>query len=98
MFELRLNLVVQLRSHSDLAPSAVGTRAITYLTSHVRAFGKWFRKMQQSSISRFVLLPGCSALIMYYWGKVVEANRTPELIGGMLISEGYSQHADSFSW
>jgi importin-11 len=94
MFDLRLNVVAHSRSHNDIGVSAPGTRAIAYLDCHVRAFGKLFRKMQQSSTSRFVLLPGCSTLIMYYWGKVVEANRAPEYLSGMSPFNRYTQRVE----
>jgi len=48
-------------------------RSIDQLTRHVRLFGKFFRRIQQLCVARFVALPMCSDVVLYYWGKVVQA-------------------------
>ena len=52
-------------------------RTITVLTRHIRLFGKFFRRMQQLSHERFVLLPMSGDLIMFYWTQVVESTNYP---------------------
>jgi hypothetical protein len=52
-------------------------RTITVLTRHIRLFGKFFRRMQQLSHERFVLLPTSGDLIMFYWSQVVESTNYP---------------------
>ncbi|RDB22808.1 Importin-11 [Hypsizygus marmoreus] len=75
--ELRTNIVMSLGQRLD--PQS--HRSIDMLTRHVRVFGKFFRRLQQLGQSRFVALPMCSELIMFYWSKVVEATSGPsELI------------------
>ncbi|KZT71615.1 ARM repeat-containing protein [Daedalea quercina L-15889] len=69
--ELRVNLMLALQT----APTnQIGIRSVDTLTRHVRLFGKLFRRMQQLSTSRFVTLPLCSDLVLYYWSKVVQAS------------------------
>ena len=53
-------------------------RTISILTRHIRLFGKFFRRMQQLSHERFVLLPMSGDLIMFYWTQVVESTNYPE--------------------
>ncbi|KAK0230961.1 armadillo-type protein [Armillaria fumosa] len=43
------------------------------LTTHIRHIGKFFRRLSQLSHSRFVELPMCGDLIMFYWSLVVQA-------------------------
>jgi hypothetical protein len=82
LIELRTNLVLALRS-SPAGVTSIARRSLNQLTSHVRLFGKFFRKLQQLSPPRFVALPMCNELVMYYWGNVVQAtNGPPELIAG----------------
>ncbi|KAG6830842.1 hypothetical protein H0H92_014494 [Tricholoma furcatifolium] len=58
-------------------------RSIDILTRHVRVFGKFFRRLQQLSPARFVALPTCSDLILYYWSQVVRATgEAPSLVSG----------------
>ena len=60
-------------------------RSLTVLGRHIRAFGKLFRRLQQLSIVKFVNLPGCSELVLYYWSKVVQATESPPgYIAGMI--------------
>lgn len=87
MLDLRINLGMAFRNGSVQTRDPSGDRCMSYLTRHVRTFGKVFRKLQLPSIPRFVTLPGAGNLIMYYWNKIVEANSgSPELIGGMYLS------------
>ena len=53
-------------------------RVISVLTRHIRLFGKFFRRIQQLSHERFVLLPTSGDLIMFYWTQVVESTTYPE--------------------
>lgn len=73
--ELRINLVLALQSATT---DVVGQRSIDILTRHVRLFGKLFRQMQQKHASRFVSLPLCGDLVLYYWSKVVQASSAPQ--------------------
>ncbi|KAK0206374.1 armadillo-type protein [Desarmillaria ectypa] len=43
------------------------------LTTHIRHIGKFFRRLSQLSHARFVELPMCGDLIMFYWSLVVQA-------------------------
>lgn len=80
--ELRINLVLSLRS-SQAPTSAAAARSIDQLTRHIRLLGKFFRRLQQLDVRRFVALPLCTDLIMYYWSKVVQATSgPPELVAG----------------
>ncbi|KAI0755466.1 ARM repeat-containing protein [Irpex lacteus] len=74
--ELRTNLVSALRS-SPIPPNSPAESSIRTLTRHVRLFGKFFRRLQQLDVQRFVALPGCGELILYYWSKVVQATGSP---------------------
>lgn len=47
--------------------------SIERLTRHIRAFGKFFRRLQQLDPAKFVELPACNDMVLYYWSKVVEA-------------------------
>jgi hypothetical protein len=73
---LRIDLVIALRSSNGL-PDQVARRSIDQLTRHVRLFGKFFRRLQQINVARFVALPMCDDLILYYWSKVVQATSGP---------------------
>jgi hypothetical protein len=80
--EMRINLVLALRS-SGTAINAVMSRSVDQLTRHVRLFGKCFRRFQQLGAQRFINLPFCNELVLYYWSKVVQAASGPsELIIG----------------
>ncbi|EPT02714.1 hypothetical protein FOMPIDRAFT_1159700 [Fomitopsis schrenkii] len=72
--ELRINLMFALQSTPT---SQIGTRSVDILTRHVRLFGKLFRRMQELSHPKFVALPLCSDLVLYYWSKVVQASSAP---------------------
>ncbi|KZT19271.1 ARM repeat-containing protein [Neolentinus lepideus HHB14362 ss-1] len=74
--ELRINLLVALGpARTSMDP--MGQRTIDQLDRHVRLFGKLFRRFQQLDVKRFILLPGCSELVFYYWSKVVQATDSP---------------------
>lgn len=80
--DLRVNLIKSIRA-SGTAPDASTRRSIDLLSRRVRIIGKFFRRLQQISVVRFVALPMCSDVVMYYWDKVVEAtNAPPEMISG----------------
>jgi hypothetical protein len=66
-------------------------RTITVLTKHVRLFGKFFRRMQQLSHERFVLLPMSGDLIMFYWTQVVESTNYP---GSFVSGTSSALHVD----
>jgi hypothetical protein len=80
--ELRMSLV------SALSPATLNSPvepSINILTRHIRLLGKFFRRLQQLDVQRFVALPGCSDLVMYYWSKVVQATDGPsEYIKGFI--------------
>ena len=80
--EMRFNLVSAL----GIAPvDAVAQRSLDLLTRHVRVFGKLFRRIQRDYLSKFVTLPMCGDLVMYYWSKVVQATSgPPDQIAGMV--------------
>ncbi|KAI0347520.1 ARM repeat-containing protein [Trametopsis cervina] len=73
--ELRINLILATPS-STLSITSAETSLAT-LTRHIRLFGKFFRRLQQLDVQRFVALPGCNDLILYYWSKVVQATSGP---------------------
>lgn len=80
--ELRINLLIALQS-TPSSSSLVTQRSIDFLTRHIRLFGKFFRRLQQLAVNRFVALPLCSDLVLYYWSKVVQATNGPsEYIAG----------------
>ncbi|PCH41237.1 ARM repeat-containing protein [Wolfiporia cocos MD-104 SS10] len=74
--ELRINLVLALQQQLATL-DAVGQRTLDMLTRHVRLFGKFFRRVQHLSVTKFVKLPLCSELVLYYWNKVVQASEMP---------------------
>jgi hypothetical protein len=82
--EIRINLIKIIRV-SNVAPDATARRSIDQLSRHVRVLGKFFRRLQQLNVVRFVELPMCSNVVLYYWDKVVEATNAPrEMISGTL--------------
>lgn len=66
-------------------------RTVTVLTRHIRLFGKFFRRMQQLSHERFVLLPTSEDLIMFYWSQVVESTNYP---GSFVAGTSAMMHVD----
>ncbi|KAL0949404.1 hypothetical protein HGRIS_009466 [Hohenbuehelia grisea] len=64
-----------------LASEASLQRSMDILTRLVRAHGKFFRRLQQLQNARFVQLPMCADMIMFYWSQVVEStNASPASI------------------
>ncbi|KAG6911227.1 hypothetical protein DXG01_003094 [Tephrocybe rancida] len=69
---LRTDLIVGLiQANANTDPQV--QRFIDIFTRHIRVFGKFFRRLQQLSAARFVTLPMCSDLILFYWSQVVKA-------------------------
>ena len=66
------------------APDPIALRSLNLIYKSVSTFGKFFRRLQQIDVARFVELPLCDDLVLYYWEKVVQANASAELIEGML--------------
>jgi len=66
------------------ASDPITTLSIDRLTRHIRVFGKFFRRLQQLDAAKFVELPGCNDMVLYYWSKVVEAtdHRSEDMIQG----------------
>lgn len=61
--------------------------SIDKLTRHIRVFGKFFRRIQQLSPKKFILLPECTDLILFYWDQVKQATGAPpNFIEGMFPS------------
>jgi hypothetical protein len=80
--ELRINLIKNIRT-LGVTPDITTRRSIDQLSRHVRLLGKFFRRLQQLNVTRFVTLPMTSDLVLYYWDKVIEAtNAPPEVISG----------------
>lgn len=83
LYELRVKL---LDAIGQTTLDVVSARSLNFLTRHVRLFGKFFRRMQQASCPRFIKLPMCSDLVLYYWSTVVRAtNGPPNLVSGKEI-------------
>jgi hypothetical protein len=82
LYEHRITITTSLNLSSlPNAPPVFST--IERITRHARAFGKFFRRMQQLETRRFVLLPICTDVVLYYWSKVVQSTEvSPELING----------------
>jgi hypothetical protein len=66
-------------------PDPIALHSLNLLYKSVFTLGKFFRRLQQGDVTRFVDLPLCDDLILYYWEKVVQANSSAELIEGMLV-------------
>lgn len=58
-------------------PDQSTAASLLRLTKHVRLFGKYFRRTQMFSPTRFVHLPESRQLVMFYWEKVVAATQAP---------------------
>jgi len=83
LYETRVGILMNLRS--DAVPSdPIALHSLKLLYKFVRTLGKFFRRVQQADSVRFVKLPVCDDLVLYYWEKVVQANSSAELIEGML--------------
>lgn len=77
--ELRTNTLKSLMQTVPV-PDVQAQQSIDILTRHIHVFGKFFRRLQQLSPTRFVALPMCSDLILYYWAQVVEATGGPPIL------------------
>jgi hypothetical protein len=66
-------------------PDPIVLRSLNLIYKSVCTFGKYFRRLQQIDVARFVELPLCDDLVLYYWEKVVQANASAELIEGTLV-------------
>ena len=81
-YEHRITITTLLIS-SSLPDTPPVLLAVERATRHVRAFGKFFRRLQQLETKKFVLLPICTDIVLYYWNKVVQSTEvSPELING----------------
>lgn len=80
---------MELRSAAT-PPDPIAMRSLNFLYKFVCTFGKFFRRLQQIDVARFVELPLCDDLVLYHWEKVVQANASAGLIEGMLVgSQGH---------
>jgi hypothetical protein len=84
LYETRVALLMNLRS-AGVPPDPIVLHSLRLLYKFVRTFGKFFRRVQQVDVARFVDLPVCDDLVLYYWEKVVQANSSAELIEGMWL-------------
>ncbi|KAF8076536.1 armadillo-type protein [Lyophyllum atratum] len=75
--ELFQNSAIQLKALTELRTNIIVQRSLNIFTRHIRVFGKFFRRLQQLSPSRFVALPMCSDMILFYWSQVVKATSGP---------------------
>lgn len=82
LYETRISILMDLRSAAT-QPDPIALHSLNLLYKYVRTFGKFFRRVQHLDVTRFVELPLCDDLILYYWEKVVQANSSAELIEGM---------------
>ena len=83
LYETRIGLLMDLRS-AAAPPDPIALRSLNLIYKSVCTFGKFFRRLQ-TDVPRFVELPLCDDLVLYYWEKVVQANASAELIEGMLM-------------
>lgn len=77
LYDLRTNLALELERPSYSYSKQLAERTVDSLTRHVRHLGKFFRRLQQLSVARFIVLPSCNDLVLYYWDKVVHAVNGP---------------------
>ena len=84
LYETRIGLLMDPRS-AAAPPNPIASRSLNLIYKSVCTFGKFFRRLQQTDVVRFVELPLCDDLVLYYWEKVVQANASAELIEGMLM-------------
>ncbi|TFK75774.1 ARM repeat-containing protein [Pluteus cervinus] len=75
---LQVKALVALRTvialqFTQVVGAPAGLATMDSLTRHIRAFGKFFRRLQQLSPSRFAAIPACGDLIFFYWSQIVEA-------------------------
>jgi len=82
LYEHRITITTSLSS-SSLPNTPQVLLTIEKITRHVRGFGKFFRRLQQLETKKFVLLPICTDIVLYYWNKVVQSTEvSPDLING----------------
>jgi len=82
LYERRTAITTSLNS-SNLPNTPPVLLTIERITRHVRAFGKFFRRLQQLETRKFVLLPICTDVVLYYWSTVVKSTEVPpELVNG----------------
>lgn len=74
VFSLRKDIVIALTRDGKATQAHKPLRT---LTNHVRTYGKYFRRLEQLDASRFVELPHCGDLVLYYWQQVVDATGGP---------------------
>jgi len=92
LYEHRITITTSLIS-SSLPDTPLVLLAVERATRHVRAFGKFFRRLQQLEAKKFVLLPICTDIVLYYWNKVVQSTEvSPELIDGTTLRTGAPCH------
>ena len=77
LIAMRQTIVLSLLQNDPAENNQHLRRTIIVLTRHIRLFGKFFRRMQQLSHERFVLLPMSGDLVMFYWTQVVESTNYP---------------------
>lgn len=71
---LRQSWLKELGTPSD---GSVEASSVQWLSKHVRTYGKMFRRLQQLDKNRFVNLPNCTPLVLYYWNQVVLSTQAP---------------------
>jgi len=82
LYERRIAITTSLSS-SNLPNTPSVLLTVERITRHVRAIGKFFRRLQQLDIKKFVLLPICTDVVLYYWSLVVKSTEVPpEVING----------------
>jgi hypothetical protein len=82
LYEHRITIMTSLNS-SNLPNTPSTLLALEKITRHVRTFGKFFRRLQQLDTKKFVLLPICTDIVLYYWNKIIQSTEvSPELING----------------
>jgi len=75
--DLRKNIILAMLQANNPGDEATN-RTLSVLTRHLRVFGKFFRRLQQLSLERFVALPMSGDLIMFYWSQVVDSTNHPQ--------------------
>jgi hypothetical protein len=75
LIEVRYTVVLALQQSGSTPDTAKA--AVDILTRHVRLLGKFFRALQRYSSAKFVKLPSCDDLVLYYWSQVIRAADAP---------------------
>ena len=82
LYERRIAITTSLNS-SNLPNTPPVLLTVERITRHVRAIGKFFRRLQQLETRKFVLLPICTDVVLYYWSVIVKSTEVPpEVING----------------